>query len=373
MCAPVWALAATLIGSEAGTPDPAAKTSTVAVQSAKEQLVFSPAPMTRLHKRFALRHALVVKDSELLGGSRAQTQLDQMEIESGFWIRHFDGFKEMKDGHPVVFRRRFEDIRLDAQASMPSPQGPKNDSLFADSPLLGKSVVFTWRPEDGEYSRYYDVEEAGEEHLPGLAIDTSLVCLLPGEKVAPGDSWDIPLDGLRDLLGYGGKIDLVFALSDENDILLARNLLFGVGGSLWHAFEDPVKGTAKGTFTEVREVEGRRLAAVKVEIDIQCQVDQTELSNEKRNSIELTGGLVVEQAELRVGLKGTGEMLWDLDNNVPDGLNLVLEEDVYTSRIWAEREEPKPPILFPVMPSQAVTLIGVLRVDLRATHEEAAR
>ena len=327
----------------------------------KVLLQHAPAPKTRFFKRLELRHALIVKESKTLGREIDATNLDQLEVETRLLIHHFDDYVDPAKG---VFRRRYDDIRLDAQAALPTPTGPQSDSLFADSPLNGKSVVFT-KMENGEYGRYYDVEEGPEELLPRLAIDTSMACLLPDHPVAPGDEWEIEPAALRDMLGYAGDLELIFT-RDMNDILLARNMLFGVGGSLWYAFASPPTGVVKAKLEEISDRQGRPMGIIALNVDITCDVDQTELANKNRNAIEITGGFRCESATLQVKLNGNGKLFWDLDNNLPFKMNIVMAEEVVTSHKWGERETDTP-MMFPAAPSQRVELIGVVRLDLSTT------
>jgi hypothetical protein len=150
------------------------------------------------------------------------------------------------------------------------------------------------------------------------------------------------------------------------NILLARALMFGVGGSLWHVFEGPSEGGATARFTEVREIDGRRMAAVRLDLDVRFDVDQTELMRQKRNSIELTGNIDIQRAKLDLALKGDGELLWDLERNVPYQLELVAEERVEVLRELAP-PPPGTPVLHPTTPSQRMRLRGVLRLDVSSS------
>jgi hypothetical protein len=333
----------------------------LAAAPARERLVLEPEPGTHLAKDYELHHALIVEENELLGREVEQISLDRLELESRLKLRIRDVFRAVADGRPTVFRRHYDRIELEAQASQPSPSGPMSDLLEAQSSLAGKSVVFTWQDDLGEYGRYYDVEEAAEEHLPRLAVDVNLACLLPGREVAPGDEWSIPPAALRDVLGYGGELELVFGRSGS--ILLARALMFGVGGSLWHVFEGQSEGGATARFEEVREIDGRRTAVVHLDLDVRFAVDQTELMRQKRNAVELTGKIDIQRATLDLALKGGGELLWDLERNVPYRLELVAEETVEVLRELAP-PPPETPVLHPTTPSQRMKLRGVLRLDL---------
>jgi hypothetical protein len=343
----------------------ALSSTSLALATDAERLEFAPPEGLRINKTFVLRHSLVVVEDQLLGKDYEQMSQDQLELESGLWMALNDTFQKVDGGRPTVFRRRFENVHLEAQAAMPSPTGPKTDLLQATSPLTDKSVIFTWIDEDGEYGRYYDVLDGVEEVLPRIAVDMNLAFLVPGREVAVGEQWSIPPAATRDLFGFGGDLPLDF--TRDADILLARSLMFGVGGSLWHAYDAPPQGKVTAVFQEVRTIAGRRMAAVKLSVDLTIDVDQTELARATRNAIEITGGIEVDRAGLKIGLKGDGELLWDLERNVPHKLELVCEENVETTR---ETHRGDLPVLHAVTPSQRLRLVGALRVDLAASLAE---
>ena len=220
-------------------------------------------------------------------------------------------FKKVGEGRPLVLRRFYDEARIEARSEVSGGrQQTRGIDYRAESPFEGRSVVFTWIPEDQEYGCYYDGLEGIEEALAGLREDLGARSLMPAKAVAEGDTWNLPPAVLEDLLAPGGHLGHDFG--EANDPLIARSLGQGVGANLQRAFGGNESGTLKAQWVRSEEVEGRSLAVIALEFEAEVSNDIAELVNEERAVSELASGQETLTAILTVGFKGSGFVRWDL-------------------------------------------------------------
>ena len=136
-----------------------------------------------------------------------------------------DEYRSVGDGRALAFRRSFDEISFVADATVPREgTDPLFDTLYATGPLRGTSVVFAWQPDEQQYGKYYDAEEADEEYLADLASDMDLLCLLPKGDVSAGDEWRIQPAALRDVLAAGGRMPLRYQRTGNVMLGISRQI-----------------------------------------------------------------------------------------------------------------------------------------------------
>ena len=167
-------------------------------------------------------------------------------------------------------------------------------------------MVFTWSGEEGEHEvAYAEGEEGDEEDLEGLEEDMDLRGILPDGAVEPGASWDVELGVFDSLMLLGG--DVVLLAGEEEEELLGGDEL-----------EENLDGAFRATLLELREQDGVRLAALRLEVDVKTWSDEEVAEEGDEEMGEMSG---TERTEMAV--EAEGELLWDLEHG--HALSLALE------------------------------------------------
>jgi len=204
-----------------------------------------------------------------------------------------DHFAEVAEGRATRLVRHFD--TLAGKDTRTFEGGEEPEEVLLTSALEGRSVVFAWSAEAEGYEREFAEGEDGDvELLEGLEEDMDLRTLLPDGEVEPGASWELEPQVYGGLIEPGG--DLALLAEDEES---AGN------GEL----EENADGTVRATFVEVREQSGVRVAAVRLEFDLETYMDEPVTEEEEEDIPAMEGtwrtALAVEAA---------GELLWDLEH-----------------------------------------------------------
>jgi len=235
-----------------------------------------------------------------------------------------DELLSLGEGRPTELRRQYQTVEMSAKME---PVGVQDvpmptSNILLTSELAGKSVVWTWVPDEAEFGRYYDAAEGKESILPLLREDLGLRALLPGRPVQVGATWTLDPLGLRDVLEPGGRLSLS---SERGSRLLKRNIGAGMGGSLYHLFT----GQARGTVTaELTRVEGD-VATVTVTIDrVRYLVDLADYITSNVLGRESAAGLDITGGSLSLDLNGKATLTWDLSKGRARAFELDAEQSV---------------------------------------------
>ena len=220
-----------------------------------------------------------------------------------------DDYLSVADGRPQVLRRTYRKLAGKAQLNVTGARGKVDDKTTSSSPLQGKSVLFTWIEDEGEYARTYDYLDGEEELLRDLAGDVDLLALLPPGEVSEGDTWPLDAAGLRDVLAPGGDVR---AVPDEEGYF-ARSVEVGTGGDLADVLSRDLAGGGTATYLGVRDVEGRRLAAIAVELSVVSTRDRTRAYGKHLPADERREARQLKSVIVDYTLEGSGELLWDLE------------------------------------------------------------
>ena len=292
------------------------------------QLVFDPAPGVALHKVWLHDHELLSEPMINLHGSEVQVTPTRMRVQTKHELDVTDHYRVVENGRPTVLRRRYDTTSRIARVSFRRGnerwRGP--GPFTQESPLMnGVGVVFEWY-EDSGYGRHFDAVEKEEWVLDGLTAELDLVQLLPSDPVAVGQSWEIPLQDLRDMLSPGGA--LPYGIPKKADKRIIRSLSTGVGAALQHAFGGSDVGHFRLTLQEIQEKEGRRLAVAAIDADFKLAADCTNVLTDWQTPEEREALGEFEEATVRLELSGPGTLVWDLDGNHVHSLDLEFDEHV---------------------------------------------
>lgn len=213
----------------------------------------------------------------------------RMEFQEHVVVR--DRLGSSEDGRPSVLVRRFEELSQETSYSFEEEES----TSLASSPLVARSVRFTWNDEDERY----DVEAADDGELEDevaalLDEDMDLRLVLPAGEVEVGDEWELDA---RLYLAFMWPSGLVEWRDDEQEEDTAdedreRN----------RQTIENLEGGGTATLKELREEDGRRLAVIALTLDIETRLEFAQEMGEE--SVSVTTVIARELA---------GEILWDLE------------------------------------------------------------
>jgi hypothetical protein len=328
-------------------------------------IVFAPAVGLALERSWEDLHDLTSESIRLTHGEDAAPVPGQIRLHSRHVLKVVDHFLEIEGGKPTKLRRTFLESRRDSQMGFQEMEGVAPIPPMKQSGPLGNgvAVVFEWSPEESRYGRYYDAIEGEEEDLIGLEEDLDLRALLPAEPVAVGASWNVEPLALRDLFAPGGG--LPYDLPRKTDPRLLRTLETGLASSLYYAFQDKHAGTFVVTLREVRETDGRREAVLALDADFKVSSDQVDRVEKHISPLERAAGMHFKEATLVLELKGTGQLVWDLDGGFARSLSMQLDEHAKQRLVDVNSKEAEP-----VTMSQDMTMGGKLTIEMTAQPTE---
>lgn len=209
------------------------------------------------------------------------------------------------DGSPTRFRRGFTSVSTDR--AMDELEGVEVMDSSGASELEGLDVTFTLDAEDGEWSREYDEDSLGEDAwLEDLTPGMDLSSILPEGEVAVGDSWDVPVSILGDLLRPGGTVDVSRDPGvDAPEGGVAVTVPGGPADGGWDAFE----GEVVARYESIEEEDGRR-AKIVLTLELSGELDRVE--DLEAEAAERGAEEEYSEALLTRSLAGEIVVLWDL-------------------------------------------------------------
>lgn len=266
----------------------------------------------RLHYAFETTQVLASERMSLAVGDSAEMTLPGFDVLAKRTVRVTDELLERGPRFPAKFRRYMDQALLEVDVEVPVQGGkPKKLRLDATGGMEGKSVVFTWVPEENEYGRYYDDEEGVEEELPNLEARCDFAAFLPEGPVEVGTEWEVDPRAFRSFLGPCGSMG--FDLRPIGDLQLARTLRLGLGTHMHELFAGDVRGRLTARFEGRREVEGRSLGVIALTADLEARADLADRAMEYRTQAERELGIRPLRVDVSLSLDGEGELLWDLE------------------------------------------------------------
>jgi hypothetical protein len=276
-------------------------------------LAWSVPEGTTLRREIITKQFLATESMTFRQGDETTVSQRIFDLSSTTTVRTSDQLRKQGAGRPAVLRRFYDEARVEAKSEVSGGrQQTQSIDLPGRSAFQGKSVVFTYVPEDDEYGRYFDTLEGYENTLAGLREDLGMRSLLPQEVVSEGAEWKLAPGVLQDVLAPGG--DLSYEFEGTKDPLIARSLKQGIGANLHRAFGGEESGEVKAKWSRTDDVEGRKLAVITLEFKVQLARDLTDYTNSLRAVSELASGQNTIEARISLALEGGGEVRWDLEN-----------------------------------------------------------
>ncbi|MCP5023270.1 MAG: hypothetical protein GY930_16060 [bacterium] len=220
------------------------------------------------------------------------------------------------------------------------------------------SVVYSHVPDEDSYGAYFDQSAMVESLLGGVRLHNTCASLLPSEPVRVGDSWNVELKHLIELLAPTGAMD--YRQIKPGGGMLIRTLLMGVGGcaeSVWNPSD--LKGHLRCKM--VRVVGKGELVMAHVELDYKfvTSQDRSAAAEELQMLGESRRGTIVLHNGVRHSGEGAGTLIWNMALNRAHTYRLngtqLLELEVQTQALH------QPAV------TQRMTLKGTAEVQYRAS------
>jgi hypothetical protein len=274
------------------------------VPSVADTLEFKPAAGLERTKTFSVDGTFGLGDMRFLVDGQDMTgaaDLGDASGKLGMTLEVVDRYVKTADGRPLLLERDYSKSGMKFDMA---EEGADEADLFD---LDGKTVVFEWDADKGQYKR--TLKDGGEnEALAGLGVDLDYRSLLPGRAVSVGDRWEVAPAELTKALFFGTDVGELLSLAEAEEE--ASALLTQFGPALERLFGN---FKAQCEYVGQREIDGVRVAEIKLVIDSDGTLDLRDIVQEALAG-ELGGeglGLDLEQADLTVEIRGDGRLLWD--------------------------------------------------------------
>ena len=280
----------------------------LALAPGADRIAFHPSDDSKLAKRFTIKADVELGDVTFEVDGQDMT--GELPSDVGFGVDMFteivDHYIKVEDGKPLELVREFSQSKADYHAL--EEHGSKDDITELD----GKKVRFKWNEGEKRYDVSFADGEGKPDALEGLGVDMDLRTLLPGKSVSEGDTWAVDGKGLATALLLGLDLEHMPALGEGGgeDAELLEMFKSDLLPQL-EKFRDEFKATCE--YAGQREVGGHKVAAIKIKLDVNGSIDIAELV---RKAIGAQAGaeqieLKIDDASLKLGVKGEGELLWD--------------------------------------------------------------
>jgi len=253
-----------------------------------DTLAFKVQPGEKVKKTIACSIELdATKVSIKIGeGELPEDQLKQYEVSMANWIDLVleDEYVSIEKGRPSTLVRRFQSVKSRSKThdKQPGKAPLEKDDTF-ESPLAGKAVEFGRSGKDESWQRSFKGGEGEKSLLETLKPDMDCLALLHPGTLAEGAKWSIEPKLLGEFIKPGGE--LPFPQQPESGLHID--------------FTSQASGTIEATYAGTREVDGRKLGLVKLEVrvkSLQPADPKQPLSFALAGSVDLSG-----------------EYLWDLE------------------------------------------------------------
>lgn len=291
------------------------------------EIAYSPAKDLTLKKTITSTSEMAMDEMNLVVDGQEMDQGGDMEMEmsQSQTLVIIDNYAEVGTDQPIKLSRTFETISDDSTRAMSHPMmGDNETEASGESELEGKTVVFQWDAEDGDYVvKYAEGSEADEELLAGLVEDVDLRAFLPDGEVAEGASWNVEAEAMRVVLAPGGNLHISQDTSGED--------MFGSGPepSMAEMLGD-LEGKVTCTLEGMRDEGGTPVAAIKLAIEVTSTNDLAEFLAEQIANQEKPEGMDIEMdiesMDIEFQFEAEGSLLWNVEKGIAH--SMTLEGDI---------------------------------------------
>ena len=282
-----------------------------------DRIHFAPSEGSSAKKTFENKAEFTLDHLSLsMNGQESPMQPEmEMTLNSTQTVVVTDEYLANRDGAPKKLRRTFDElangVTMAMKMEMMGQTQNHDQDIKGESELQGKKVVFTWDEEKGEYKRAFEASEGKESLLKDLDEDMDLLVLLPKGEVKEGETWDIEVKSLASVLAPGGNLSIVPKDMDPDQMAMGMPGM----GSMSDWLRGSLEGTASGTLVSIKEVDGKKMATLKIAAKITVSKDMTEIVADAMKNAKLppeAGAMKVDHMDIDYKFEGDGVLEWDL-------------------------------------------------------------
>lgn len=297
-----------------------------------DRLTWNPAAGTQLQRTVSRTLVSVTDEALLQMNGDEQDAGSGMERTTESTIVAADLFGEPKEGSgPGSIQRTFDTVAHEVDIAG-QPEGVLVRGTEGGSgPMEGLAVDFTWDADSGAYEPSWQPGAGGEDRwLSGLKADMDGASFLPSEPVEAGDRWEVDLAAASDLLWPGGRVFVEedSNLADDHDIP-DGGIVILVPSSGGIRRLDELKGKLNAKYSGRREVDGRSLGVIELDLELDGELDVCE---------DLQDSSPIDQAfdtaTLGLSYEGQGELLWDLEGHHMAGFSFEVAVESELDAAW---------------------------------------
>ncbi|HIG86843.1 MAG TPA: hypothetical protein EYQ25_07365 [Planctomycetes bacterium] len=298
----------------------------------RDTIAFAPEDGTSVSVTFLSSNELTLDDMQMLmnGQENAMMPSIEMDMITTTEYQFSDTYERMAKGQPARLKRTYDSIQSaisgETRMEMMGEEQTEDVAGSGTSGLEGDSVLFNLK--DGEYIKSWpEGEEGDDELLENLLEDVSLRGLLPEGEVAEGESWDIDLSIMLDLLAPGGDLGLELEM-EGGDNAMSMGPDTDMMSDIREMLSGNMNGTVTGKLTGYRDADGARVAVIEIDIEVDCSTDMIDMMREKiEESLPPDAGIEMDLSSVDVSyvMEGEGELLWNASAGHIAGLSLELE------------------------------------------------
>ena len=238
---------------------------TPAFVSPADSLTFHVEPKTKLTKTFENKVKLTSEDMSItIDGNDAHGGMEspKVEIADTETIQVTDEYAAVEDGRATKLVRSFVELSGESVQTTTMPDGSSvedhEEKTKKESPLEGKTVVFTWK--DDDYVAAWAEDERGDDDLlEKLEADMDLLQFLPSKEVATGDTWALEPKFFNAISSPGGRLHLRDPEEEDRDEM----------NTIQDRIEENIEGEGQATYKGTREVDGVRVGVIEITAELE--------------------------------------------------------------------------------------------------------
>lgn len=286
---------------------------------AETKIAFTVSEGATNTKAFKSTVELTLDSLDMTMNGQAPPMMPEMDmtVTSNQEVVVSDEYLSMRDGAPRKLKRSYDTLSghtdMHMEMDMMGTTQTQDTPMEMSSELEGKSVLFAWNEDEGEYVAKFPEEGGDEELLKGLAENMDLRDFLPEGPVSEGDEWEVPPAAIAHILAPGGNLKLLPENVDMEGMMGMNSNM----GSMADWFTESIQGTVKAKFTGTRQTDdGAKVGAIELHVDITNAVDLTEMVEAAMENVELppeAGDMDFDHLDLDLDLTAEGTLLWNLE------------------------------------------------------------
>lgn len=298
-----------------------------------DKIAFAPKEGSTVVKTFTMTTSMELDDMSMsMNGEPSPMAPDiEMGMEIVNTIQVTDQYGAVSDGKPAKLTRTFDTIgaemEMDVAVNMMGNEETQSPNGSGSSELEGSTVEFVWDGDAGEYKiDFAEGEEGDADLLEALTEDMDLRGFLPSDELAEGESYDIELAALIDVLAPGGDLKLEMEVDGQEA---------GMGGpdpammSDFRAFfEDMLEGKATGKYVGTRDIDGVTVAVIELEIEIEASADMSDMAADMMGGEELPAEMSIDRLDVNMTYEGGGELHWNMAAGRVHGMDMKADISV---------------------------------------------